>query len=388
MTPKSLDLAKAGAHSGESRPSWRTQLDKRLDAWMTAPGFYRWAIGNPLTRWITRRRAAQLFNLMAGFVHSQVLLSCVRLGLLEKLREGPQTLQQLAQACEISAPALQRLLHAAVSLRLLELRGPSFYGLGALGAPVAADVGLRLMIEHNAVLFDDMRDTVALLRDEIQPHMQAYWPYMNGDKPPSWETDKVARYSELMSTSQRFVIEELLASYDFSRHRCVLDVGGGQGGWITALGQQHTDLQLMLFDLPPVAALANARFQANGLADRASALGGSFISDLLPKGADLVTLVRVAHDHPDATVKALLKSIYQALPTGGMLLLAEPMAEASGKHSVGDAYFHFYLLAMGSGRLRTPQELKSLILEAGFNQVVDVTNPMPLHTRLLLAQKN
>jgi len=124
------------------------------------------------------------------------------------------------------------------------------------------------------------------------------------------------------------------------------------------------------------------------LADRASALGGSFISDLLPKGADLVTLVRVAHDHPDATVKALLKSIYQALPTGGMLLLAEPMAEASGKHSVGDAYFHFYLLAMGSGRLRTPQELKSLILEAGFNQVVDVTNPMPLHTRLLLAQKN
>jgi demethylspheroidene O-methyltransferase len=154
------------------------------------------------------------------------------------------------------------------------------------------------------------------------------------------------------------------------------------------LGQQHTDLQLMLFDLPPVAALANARFQANGLADRASALGGSFISDPLPKGADLVTLVRVAHDHPDATVKALLKSIYQALPTGGMLLLAEPMAEASGAHSVGDAYFHFYLLAMGSGRLRTPQELKSLITEAGFERVVDVANPMPLHTRLLLAQKN
>ena len=388
MTPKRLDLAKAGAYSGESRPSWRTQLDKRLDAWMTAPGFYRWAIGNPLTRWITRRRAAQLFNLMAGFVHSQVLLSCVRLGLLEKLRDGPQTLQQLAQECQISAPALQRLLHAAVSLRLLELRGPSLYGLGALGAPVAADVGLRLMIEHNAVLFDDMRDTVALLRDEIQPHMQAYWPYMNGDKPPTWETDKVARYSELMSTSQRFVIEELLASYDFSRHRCVMDVGGGQGGWITALAQQHTDLQLMLFDLPPVAALANARFQANGLADRASALGGSFISDPLPKGADLITLVRVAHDHPDATVKVLLKAIYQALPSGGMLLLAEPMAEASGAHSVGDAYFHFYLLAMGSGRLRTPQELKSLITEAGFNQVVDVANPMPLHTRLLLAQKN
>lgn len=385
---KSLDLAKGGLHTQFSRPSWRSHLDKWLDAWMTSPAFYRWAIGNPITRWITRRRAAQLFQLMAGFVHSQVLLSCVRLRLLENLRDGPQTLDALSQSCHMSPAAMQRLLHAAVSLRLLELRGPQLYGLGALGAPVAADVGLRLMIEHNAVLYEDMRDTLALLRDEIQPHMQAYWPYMSGDKPPSWEADKVARYSELMSTSQRFVIEELLASYDFSQHRCVMDVGGGQGGWITALGQHHSDVQLMLFDLPPVAALAKARFEANGLGARATAHGGSFISDPLPKGADLVTLVRVAHDHPDATVKALLKSIFQALPTGGMLLLAEPMAEATGAHSVGDAYFHFYLLAMGSGRLRSPQELKNLLAEAGFASVVDLANPMPLHTRLLLAQKN
>jgi len=291
---------------------------------MTSPGFYRWAIGNPITRWVTRRRAAQLFQLMAGFVHSQVLLSCVRLRLLEILRDGPKTLDELSKECHISSPALQRLLHSAVSLRLLEMRGADLFGLGALGAPVAADVGLRLMIEHNAV----------------------------------------------------------------SQHRCVMDVGGGQGGWISALGQHHTQLQLMLFDLPPVAALAQARFQANGLGDRAIAHGGSFISDALPKGADLVTLVRVAHDHPDATVKALLKSIHQALPMGGMLLLAEPMAEATGAHSVGDAYFHFYLLAMGSGRLRSPAELKILLKEAGFVTVIDIANPMPLHTRLLLAQKN
>jgi demethylspheroidene O-methyltransferase len=192
---KSLDLAKDGLHTQVKRASWRSQIDTLIDGWMTSPGFYRWAIGNPITRWVTRRRAAQLFELMAGFVHSQVLLSCVRLGLLEGLREGPQTLDALSQSCQMKPAALQRLLHAAVSLRLLELRGPQLYGLGALGAPVAADLGLRLMIEHNAVLYEDMRDTLALLRDEIQPHMQAYWPYMNGDKPPSWEADKVARYS-------------------------------------------------------------------------------------------------------------------------------------------------------------------------------------------------
>ena len=144
----------------------------------------------------------------------------------------------------------------------------------------------------------------------------------------------------------------------------------------------------MLFDLPPVAALAQARMQQLGVADRVTVLGGSFISDPLPQGADLVTLVRVAHDHPDAVVKALLSSIYKSLPRGGRLLLAEPMAQPPGAQSLGDAYFHFYLLAMGSGRLRSAQELRQLILEAGFDAVEQLSNPMPLHTSLLLGQKN
>ena len=324
---------------------------------------------------------------MAGFVHSQVLLACVRLNLFEMLRDQPRTLEQLAQHARMSAPAMQRLLQSAVAIRLIERRGESSYGLGALGAPVAADPGLRLMIEHNAVLFDDMRDPLALLRDEMQPHMQAYWPYMNGDNPQGWEAEKVARYSELMSASQRFVIEELLASYDFSMHRQVLDIGGGKGGWVLAFAQKVPSLKLHLMDLPPVAALAAERMAKAGVSDRVTVHGGSFISNALPTGIDLVTLVRVAHDHPDAVVKALLTKIYQMLPSGGRLLLAEPMAQPPGEQPVGDAYFHFYLLAMGSGRLRSPQELRHLMLDAGFDTVEPISNPMPLHTRLLLGQK-
>jgi len=384
---KSLDLAKPLVEHRASRAGWRQQFDHKLDQWMTSPRFYRWAISNPLTRWVTRRRAAQLFDVMAGFVHSQVLLACVRLQVFELVKEQPRTLDQLAQHCRMPAAAMQRLVQSAVAIRLLELRGEDGYGLGTLGAPVAADPGLRLMIEHNAVLFDDMRDPLALLRDEIQPHMQAYWPYMNGDNPQGWEAEKVARYSELMSASQRFVIEELLASYDFSVHRQVLDVGGGKGGWVLALAQKVPSLKLHLMDLPPVAALAAERMEKAGVANRVKVHGGSFISNALPSGADLVTLVRVAHDHPDVVVKALLVKIYNMLPSGGRLLLAEPMAQPPGQPPVGDAYFHFYLLAMGSGRLRMPQELRTLMLEAGFESVEPVANPMPMHTRLLLGQK-
>jgi demethylspheroidene O-methyltransferase len=75
------------------------------------------------------------------------------------------------------------------------------------------------------------------------------------------------------------------------------------------------------------------------------------------------------------------------LPVGGTLLVAEPMAQAEGARAMGDAYFGFYLLAMGRGRLRTAAQLSALISQAGFASVRTIANPVPLHGSLLLAQK-
>lgn len=155
-----------------------------------------------------------------------------------------------------------------------------------------------------------------------------------------------------------------------------------------ALAQQVPHLQLQLFDLPAVAALARQRVVDAGLAQRIACTGGSFRSDALPRGADLITLLRVAHDHADEAVLELLTRIHQALPNGGQLLLAEPMAEPEGKPCPSDAYFHFYLLAMGRGRLRTAQELSELMRQAGFSSVRSIPNPVPLHGSLLLARKS
>jgi len=165
-------------------------------------------------------------------------------------------------------------------------------------------------------------------------------------------------------------------------------VGGGQGGWVIALAQRVTHLQLHLFDLPGVAALARQRVAEAGLTQRISCTGGSFRSDALPEGADLITLLRVAHDHADEAVLELLTCIHQALPAGGQLLLAEPMAEPEGKPCASDAYFHFYLLAMGRGRLRTAGELSQLMRRAGFGAIRSIPNPVPLHGSLLLARKD
>ena len=393
---RTLDLAKP-LDSGHSRPAWRDRFDAWMDSKLTDPSFSRWAAGNIFTRWITQRRAQQVFDVMAGFVYSQVLLACVRLRILELVNESPRTLDELAHICQVPASALQRLINSAVALRLLSLRGQGRYGLGALGAPVAGHPGIRAMIEHHAVLYHDMQDPVALLRDQLgEGQMAAYWPYAEdgtteatgSDSPRQWQGEKVSRYSQLMSASQPFVVDEVLATYDFAQHRCVLDVGGGQGTFVGRMARHCPQLKLQLFDLPQVAELARENFKKNAIDDRATAFGGDFLTGSLPTGADLVTLVRVAHDHPDSHVKAILRAIYQALPEGGTLLLAEPMAQPANEPPLGDAYFHFYLLAMGAGRLRTAAELGDMMTEAGFSRIETLHNPMPLQTRILLGRKS
>ena len=393
---RQLDLASPARGAG-SRPAWRDRFDAWMDSKLTDPSFSRWAAGNILTRWITQKRARQVFDVMAGFVYSQVLLACVRLRIFELVNDSPRTLDELALICQVPAPALQRLVNSAVALRLLALRGQGRYGLGALGAPVAAHPGIRAMIEHHAVLYHDMHDPLALLRDQVSDgQMMAYWPYVEThgadgapqQAPRAWAQENVSRYSQLMSASQPFVVDEVLASYSFANHRCVLDVGGGLGTFVSRLAGHAAHLKLKLFDLPQVAELAQDDFKKKSLSDRIEAFGGDFLKDALPNGADLITLVRVAHDHPDAHVNIILRSIFKALPAGGTLLLTEPMAQASHEAPLGDAYFHFYLLAMGSGRLRTVQELSDMILAAGFVSVDLINNPMPLQTRILIGRKS
>ena len=388
-----LDLAALQAHPAPS--TFKDAWQARLERWYAHPGLYQWSLRNPLTRWLTRRRTRKLFDLMAGFVHSQVLLGCVRLDLFRALHHAPAGLNDLARRTGLAPAVLQRLLLSAVALGLLEHRSQGRFGLGPLGVPLAQHEGIAQMIEHNHLLYQDMQDPLQFLGNAWSGGMAEYWPYAH-EKPavamPQAEVDKFTRYSELMAASQGFVVQEILSSYFFDEHRCVLDVGAGRGRFVGELAAHAPHLKFKMFDLPPVLALAREGLQAKGLSERVALHPGSFLDDPLPEGADLITLVRVAHDHPDAVVRQILQKAYAALPVGGALLLAEPMAqpdeEAGQPGASVDAYFHFYLLAMGAGRLRTPQELQAMMEEAGFTHVEQVPNAMPIHARILVGRKS
>lgn len=368
-------------------PSWRDRWLSARDRLLASPRFQHWAAAFPLTRPIAQRRARALFDLCAGFVYAQVLLACVQLRLFDILAEGPQTGPVLAGRLGLSAEAAQRLLLAAVSLELVEHRGRGRFGLGQLGAAFLGNPGVAAMVEHHTLLYGDLRDPVALLRGDRQgTDLGRYWAYASSGRPAALAGEQVAAYSALMSASQPLVAGDILDAYPLERHRCLLDIGGGEGAFLAAAAARAPELRLMLFDLPPVVERARVRLSANGLAGRTAVFGGDFSADPLPQGADVVSLVRVAHDHDDASVLALLQAARRALPDDGVLLLAEPMSGTAGALPIGDAYFGFYLLAMGSGRPRTPDELRAMLGASGFSRVRLAPTRRPLLTRLLVAR--
>jgi demethylspheroidene O-methyltransferase len=373
---------------------FRTRGSTWIDRWfglrdrlLASARFRRWAAAFPLTRPVARRRTRALFDLCGGFVYSQILYACVQVKLFDILAEGPQTTAALAPRLSLPPDAAARLIAAAVSLKLISRRSGGRFGLGPLGAAVVDNDAVAAMVRHHAILYRDLENPVALLRGEpAETGLSRYWAYARSNHPGRLSSDQVAGYTNLMAASQAMIAEEILAAYPLSRHRVLLDVGGGDGTFLATAAARAPHLGLILFDLPPVAERARIRFSAMDIARRIDAVGGDFLSGRLPDGADLVTLVRVLHDHDDDKALALLRAIRGALAPDGVLLIAEPMSGTPGSEPVGDAYFGFYLLAMRSGRPRTREQIGALLRAAGFTRSRPIRTRTPLLVRLLMAR--
>jgi demethylspheroidene O-methyltransferase len=382
------------ARTSAGAKSWRQRYRDIKTRWISNPAFQRWAAGFPLTRFIARRQARALFDLCAGFVYSQVLTAFVQLRISELLANGPLPLEDLARLTNLSLDATSRLMRAAASLGLARASAHDHYELGDLGASMLGNPSIAQFIAHHAMLYEDLSDPVALLRGEKSTRLSQFWPYASAspDQPSSSAIAKsqfedYAPYSNLMAQSQQLISQDIVEACSFADRRCLLDVGGGEGRFAAQVALTYDHLDVRLFDLAPVSDRASRALQAQGLGGRVRCIAGNFLHDPLPAGADIISLVRIIHDHDDQSALIVLRAAYTALPRGGRLLIAEPMADTPGAEPIGDAYFGFYLLAMGRGRPRTMTELKLLLHKAGFHSIRPLPTRRPILVSALVAEK-
>ncbi|WGH80275.1 methyltransferase [Jannaschia ovalis] len=372
-----MTLADPAPPPRAARAGWAMRL-------VASRRFQSLVAATPILRRFARRDGEALFDLVAGFVHSQILSAVVELRLLHRLMDGPADAATLAAGTHVAPDRMAQLCDGASALGLMRRDGAT-WRIARRGAALLGVPGLEAMIAHHSVLYRDLADPLALLRGG-ETELSRFWPYVFGAGAAA-DPATARRYSDLMADSQALVTEETLRRVDLARAGTVLDVGGGTGAFLTALGRAHPGPRLHLFDLPAVVPDARARFAAAGLGDRVTITPGSFRDDPLPGGADTITLVRVLYDHDDTTVLSLLGAVHAALPPGGRLIVSEPMTGGDRPSRAGDAYFAFYCMAMQTGRARSPERIKALMAQAGFTRITDRGTTRPFVTHVLSAER-
>jgi len=359
----------------------------RLIRLMASPGFQSWAARVPGLRRIVRSEGEAMFDLVAGFCHSQILQAVVSFDIPAMLLDAELPARAIAAKCQAPEDRIKVLMQGAQSIGLVKKRKDDSYRLTVRGAALAGVPGLSGMIKHHDVLYRDLADPVAFFKGESDTELAAFWPYVFGAgaaKAP----ETAQTYSKLMTDSQTLVAADTLATVSFKDTQHLMDIGGGTGAFLRAVGAQYKDLDFTLFDLPAVVPAANEAFASAGMLDRTAVWPGSFRDDPLPKGADTISLVRVLYDHADTTVSALLSKAFDALPTGGRIIISEPMTGGDTPHRAGDAYFALYCMAMGTGTARSVAQIADLLANAGFADIQTPRSKRPFVTSVVTGVKS
>ncbi|MEO0342628.1 MAG: methyltransferase [Pseudomonadota bacterium] len=336
--------------------------------------FRNWSARLPIIRRLVRRDQQKVFDLMAGFAYSQVLSAAVEVDLFAQLISGPKAPQVIVG---LPRDAAELLCRAAAGLDLLRELPDGRFALTRHGAIIEEIAGLKTMIAHHAVLYRDLSDPLSVLKGTAQTEMASFWPYVFGatDRPVSKR--EATLYSQVMTDTQSLVAQEVLTYISFSNVNALLDIGGGTGAFLDAVHRAYPDLRLGLFDLPNVVPGH----------DHITSHSGNFRKDRLPDGYNAISLIRVLFDHQDDTIKALLAKVHDALPLGGRLIVAEPMAGSNKAHAAGDAYYAIYTRAMGTGKTRKPSDIATLLEDAGFGSVRVHSDMAPTIARVIDAKR-
>ena len=351
---------------------WRNRM-------LRSKTFQKWAARLPIAQSIARTRATDLHHILAGFVYSQTLSAAYKLGLLECLKDQIATLDEIASACDLEHDAALTLIKAATAIDLLQEVEPNTWTLGELGASIHGNPGVQSMLRHHDLLYRDMADPAHLLRAREGAALRGYWPYVDGDHN---DTVAAARYSELMADSQHLIANHILDAIRLKPGQRLLDIGGGTGTFARLASERFPDAATAVFDLPQVIAAISPRHRGE-----MEVVSGNMFADPIPKSFDTISLVRILHDHDDGPVDHLLSRCFDALPNGGELIIAEPMAGTRNAEAIGHTYFGFYLWAMGSGRPRTRKELTAALKRAGFHAIKENRTHIPALVRVITAKK-
>lgn len=312
-----------------------------------------------------------VLDLIEAFRHSKTMFTAEALGIFDRLHERPSTAADLVQELNLHAGALERLLDGCAALGLLAKENGVYRN-----QPVA---------EH--YLYSGSPETLSgyvRYSDEALFHMWSNLGDAMREGTPRWKqtfgidgaifggfyrSDEAMRnFLRGMHGFGMLTSPAVVAAFDLSRFRRLVDLGGGTGHLAIAMCQRHAEMRAVVFDLPRVTALARENIARSELQDRVSTQDGDFFAGELP-GADLYAVGRILHDWSDEKSAILLRAVFDRLPDGGALLIAEKLLNEDGVGPLAANMQSLNMLVVTEGRERTLSQFIQMLSAAGFSAV-------------------
>jgi hypothetical protein len=322
-----------------------------------------------------------LFRMITGYYVSRAIYVVARLGIADHLSEGSLRVDDLAKATATHAPSLKRVLRLLASAGVFAEEADGRFALTPIGACLRADVPGSM--RATALLFGGITQQAwGDLLHSVETGEPAFdrvfglppFDYM------AQHPDEAANFDAAMADFTKHTATAVVAAYDFSPFRRIVDVGGGNGTLLAGILTANPALAGVLFDLPQVADRALAPMRELGLADRCEFVGGDFFR-AVPTGGDAYLLKHVIHDWNDDRAAEILKTCRRAMGAEAKLLTIEgvyPQRIDQSDDSRGAAANDVNMLVCTGGRQRSEAEFRDLYAAAGFRltQILPTQTPV------------
>ncbi|MCW4354347.1 acetylserotonin O-methyltransferase [Hoyosella sp. YIM 151337] len=325
-----------------------------------------------LTHWLAPA-PVNVLELATGSWVTQAVYTATKLGIPDAVAGGPIDAQRVAEKVGADADATLRLLRALSAKSVFRERRDGRFELTSLGQPLRSDTpnsvrALVLMIGH-PVHWEHWGDLLYAVQSG-KPSLE----HLRGVSAFEFfeENEEVAEvFNDAMTVTSEMVIGPVLAAYDFTPYRSIVDVGGGHGRLLAAILQKAPDTRGVLFDLESVLPGGRDYLVEAGVADRATAVAGSFF-DAVPQGGELYILKNIIHDWPEAQALDILRNVRAVMGKQSRVLVIEAVVPEGNSPHVSK-WLNLEMLIQTGGRERTAAQYADLLHAAG----LEVTRVLP-----------
>jgi ubiquinone/menaquinone biosynthesis C-methylase UbiE len=310
-----------------------------------------------------------------GYSAFQLLWAGIKMGVFNFLSEKPGAgFEELRHYLNIQEKPTKILMNGLLSIGLIEKLKDGYRNSSPVeeqlveGKPQSV---APLFEWHARINYPAMLDFVDSLRENRNVGLR----HFSGEGKTLYERlssnpDLEEVFQRAMSTLSSKTNPALIQSFDFSKFRHVLDVGGGDGTNAAALVKAFPHLKATVFDIPSVCERAKAKIKSLGLEGKIQTHPGNFLEDAFPSNVDVVLFNHIMPIWSAERNQKLVEASFKTLPKGGAIIIFNMMNDEDSwpiTPALGSMYF--LSLATGEGMLYSWKEYTDWLEKGGFREI-------------------